>query len=350
MLRKKKGDLRMKRIFCLLTVLAILMVCPAALPPPSYWDPNASETEEEAPKEEAAEDLSIPAQSAPITLHTAYAKGKGGARFAPREVLTRAEAASLLAGLFSGGTDSTAAADYPDLPRDAWYTGPISWMCARGAMEGYGDGTIRPESPITRAEFVTLMCAFFQAEPSAQRFSDVPSGHWAASAISAAAGQGWVRGCGGGLFHPDRNITRAEAVTALNAALGRSPNTLTSTQLRNRPFIDVRPDDWFYGAVLEATVNHTFAYGSGQTVWTGSVYRPCGYPRGVQRIGGAFYLVNNDLQIHFLQPGLQTVNGKLYFAAGDGSIPVCPDGVTIEGVAYSQQADGSLVPSSLPST
>jgi len=342
--RTTKGDLRMKRIFCLLTALAVLLIRPAALAPPSFFDGVGEENKTDP---EIIQDIDIPAppQSAPVTTHDAYASGRGGARFAPREPLTRAEAALFLSELFPDGTVNAPVADYTDLPRDAWYAAPISWMCARGAMRGYGDGTIRPEAPITRAEFVTLLCACFQAQPSALRFSDVPSGHWAESAIAAAAGQGWVRGYGGGVFRPDQGITRAEAVTALNAALGRGTGARTEMHLRNRPFIDVRPNDWFYSAVIEAAVPHTFVNWNGMPIWVGFTYRPCGYPRGVQRIGGAFYFVNNNLQIDFLQPGLQTIDGRLYLAAGDGSIPICPNGVTVEGVSYRQLEDGSLVPS-----
>ncbi len=342
----------MRQLFCLLTVLTVLLTCPAAR---AAAEPGGTGTEAggsgetggtgtEAGGEEPQ--MAGPSMGEPATFHNAYIKGRGGARFAPREALTRAEAASLFAELFPSGPDGVRAADFADLPRDAWYTAPISWLCSLGMMKGYGDGTIRPEAPITRAEFVTMLNSFFLPKPSARRFTDVPSGHWAEAAIAAAADRGWVRGYGKGVFRPDRSITRAEAVTALNAALGRGTEQLTEKQLLNRPFVDVRPGDWFYGAVVEAAAGHAFGYQGGKEYWAGFTYRPCGYPRGVQRIGGAFYLVNDNLQIDFLQPGLQTIEGRLYLAAADGSIPVDPDGIVTEGgVVYRQQADGSLVKS-----
>ena len=80
-----------------------------------------------------------------------------------------------------------------------------------------------PDAPITRAEFATLFARFDESgtEP-AGGFSDL-SGHWARESVGRAAALGWIDGYEDGTFRPDNRITRAEAMTMVNRVLNRNP-------------------------------------------------------------------------------------------------------------------------------
>ena len=97
-------------------------------------------------------------------------------------------------------------------------------MTGFSLVNGYEDGSFRPEDTITRAEFVTILTRFPHDDiGTEQSFADVPAAHWAYSAVQTALAQGWVSADDAdSTFRPDEAITRAEVVTILNRVLGRS--------------------------------------------------------------------------------------------------------------------------------
>ena len=90
------------------------------------------------------------------------------------------------------------------------------------------------------------------------RFSDVESGYWAAEYIQDAALYGWVQGYGNGSFKAESKITRAEAVTLINNLLGRSADSeyISNNGRRLNTFSDVYAKHWAYAAILEAANSH----------------------------------------------------------------------------------------------
>lgn len=95
-------------------------------------------------------------------------------------------------------------------------------------MTGYEDGTFRPDNPITRAEFVKAMLTmgegvFEEKENINVDFSDVAESHWAYDEISKAVSIGFINGYNDGTFRPDDNITYEQAVTMIFTALGYKP-------------------------------------------------------------------------------------------------------------------------------
>ncbi len=302
--------------------------------------------------------------------HGAYMDGLDEGLFAPRRSLTRAETAALLEKLEKpekaekppdeepaavadeepvaepeGGTPAPV---FPDVPENAWYAPSVARAAAENLLSGYDDGTFRPNAPVTRAELVTALVNRFQPEQSGTAwFSDLPAAHWASGAVSAAVSAGWVRGYGDGTFRPEAPVTRAEAAALCNAALGRdAAPSLASIQAANvRPFADVRPEDWFYGAVIEAATDHEAGRAEdGGEVWNAFTYRSCG--AGLRRVGNALYALDANGQFTSLSPGFQTIGEGYYYVApdGSGSIPFAGEGpVELEGNLYCQRADGSLL-------
>ena len=232
--------------------------------------------------------------------HILYINGVAPGKFSPNGKLTRAETATMLSRLLDTDAQGAERAAFPDVRQGDWFYAPVTLLASWDVLRGYPDGSFRPKGSITRAEFVTILSRFFDAETSERGFPDVPASHWAYHAVQTALAKRWVSGYPDGTFKPDNSITRAEAVTAINNVLGRSAaDAATRTLLSDggvRCFYDVAPSEWFYPAVTEASVPHTYACDGGTERWTGFTYVDCGWPQGFQRIEGRVYFVNANLQ------------------------------------------------------
>ncbi len=120
----------------------------------------------------------------------------------------------------SPAPDSSAdTAVFNDVEADYWAYDYIMELSGKGIINGYGDGTFRPESNITRAELTAVICrAMGPAEPdapSAAVFADVRAGEWYSPYIAWASGAGYVTGYPDGTFLPDENITREDICVIL---------------------------------------------------------------------------------------------------------------------------------------
>ncbi len=96
-------------------------------------------------------------------------------------------------------------------------------------LQGYEDGTFRPDGNITRAEFAAVVVRALGLESAASGmggatpFKDVPANHWAAGYINLASNAGVINGRGNGIFDPNSNVLYEEAVKMVMAALGYTP-------------------------------------------------------------------------------------------------------------------------------
>ena len=217
-----------------------------------------------------------PTQSAGLldtTNHNAYVSGRTATTFVPNGTLTRAEAAKLLYELVTAQAHKQydrSDNGFSDVPAGKWYAVAVSTLANAGAIKGYGNGTFQPGKPITRAEFVTILTGIYGANTSkGMPFADVGSA-WCHDAVATAYANGWVGGYADSTFHPNRTITRAEAVTILNRVLGRSCDLMfvqANAQAASH-FTDVTPGTWYYAAVTEASVGHTFTELTGIERWT----------------------------------------------------------------------------------
>lgn len=100
-----------------------------------------------------------------------------------------------------------------------WAEDSIKALIAAGAIEGYPDGTFKPDKTITRAEFATILVKAFALEPQRGKvFADTEQ-HWARESIATAAYYGIVNGYDASTFGPDDIITREQlAVMIVKAA------------------------------------------------------------------------------------------------------------------------------------
>ncbi|MGC5771273.1 S-layer homology domain-containing protein [Paenibacillus pabuli] len=184
------------------------------------------------------------------TPYKAYIQGYPGGLFKPNNKLTRAEMASILAMISE--KDATGPMDeFSDVQSGYWGADAIAKVSKMGLMNGYKDGTFKPNQPLTRAEMASLVALLGSAsEISGDGFSDIGS-HWAKEAILKAQSAGILKGYSDGTFRPNALLTRAEAVAAINRALGRAPLTNVSQP----QWKDVPSTHWAFGDVEAASTD-----------------------------------------------------------------------------------------------
>ncbi|MGH7998559.1 MAG: fasciclin domain-containing protein [Brasilonema sp.] len=119
---------------------------------------------------------------------------------------------------------TTPGTNFPDVGADYWAQPFIQALAARNVITGFPDGTYRPNQPVTRAEFAAMIQKAFNQNKVRQLspggFKDVPSGFWAASAITQAYESGFLSGYPGNLFLPNQQIPKVQAIVALTSGLG----------------------------------------------------------------------------------------------------------------------------------
>ena len=195
--------------------------------------------------------------------HYSYIVGYEDGTIKPNNNITRAEVATIFYRLLTDSsrerwyTDSNSFTDVAD---DSWYNEPVSTLSRMGIINGYEDGSFKPNAPITRAEFTAIATRFFDYSARYDgAFYDVSAGSWYADYIQAAVDMGLVEGYPDGGVHPGSNITRAEAVTIVNRVLNRVPHEdhLLSTRVMNT-WPDNKPGAWYYADMQEATNSHDY--------------------------------------------------------------------------------------------
>ena len=192
--------------------------------------------------------------------HYAYIVGYEDGSVQPEGDITRAEVGTIFFRLLTAESRDafwSQTITYPDVSEDAWYNNAVSTLTNAGILDGYEDGTFKPDGNITRAEFATIAVRFFEATYDGEDlFSDI-AGHWAQDYINEAANAGIVDGYPDGTFQPQQLITRAEAVTMVNRTIDRHPDAdhLLEDMIT---WPDNLETAWYYEQVQEATNSHAY--------------------------------------------------------------------------------------------
>ena len=194
----------------------------------------------------------------------------------PQGNITRAEVATIFFRMLTDESRTefwSQTNDYSDVKQGQWFNPAISTLSNAGIISGYPDGTFKPNGFITRAEFATIAVRFFDVQYDGKDLFPDISTHWAKDYINQAGSAGLVNGYPDGTFGPNKNITRAEAVTLVNRTLDRHPDQehFLSDML-------VWPDNmdttkWYYADMQEATNSHeyemkTASDGTKYEIWT----------------------------------------------------------------------------------
>lgn len=224
-------------------------------------DGNGGGKKEEKPTVEIKDDDALGLNN---TDHFAYIVGYGNGEVRPQNSITRAEVAAIFFRLLEDDVrdaNYTRQNKFTDVSNDAWYCSAVSTLSAMGIISGYPDATFRPNASITRAEFAAIATRFdVNGDKTPASFNDIAD-HWAKDEIAVAANNGWVNGYEDGSFRPQNKITRAETMSLVNRVLNRKPETAEDLLENMTKWTDnADTNAWYYLAVQEATNSHYYEY------------------------------------------------------------------------------------------
>ncbi|MCM3716662.1 S-layer homology domain-containing protein [Alkalihalobacillus oceani] len=190
-------------------------------------------------------------------FHQAYIKGFTDGTFKPQNMVTRAEVAAMLArNLEYDHARPVNHAPFPDVQSTHWASGAIEFVKQEGLMRGDTTGTFHPNASMTRAEMAVIAGRYMElgeGDLTNPHFLDVSS-HWAADSIEAASLAGIVNGYTDGTYKPNGHVTRAEAVTMINRLFNRGP--LYGITIQSYP--DVPATHWAFYDIEEAAQDHVY--------------------------------------------------------------------------------------------
>lgn len=194
-------------------------------------------------------------------IHFNYVIGYTDGTIRPSNNISRAEVATIFFRLLTDEArtqyDKTTSS-FSDIKDGAWCCRAVSTLTNMGIIKGYTDGTFRPNADITRAELATIIARFAKLDVNTKTFSDI-NGHWAQKSIELAAGNGWINGYTDGTFRPNKSIIRAETFAMINRVLDRqteSVSDLLPTSDMNMWSDNLNENAWYYKDVQEATNYH----------------------------------------------------------------------------------------------
>ena len=188
-------------------------------------------------------------------VHRPYIIGYPDGEFKPYGPLTRAEIATAFMRILDLEDLAMGQSLYADVDPTFWAASAIEAVTRAELMEGYADGTFRPNQPITRAELAAIAAraaGAVGAPPITHHLGDLGD-HWALDFIEGCFRSGIITGYGDSTFRPDSLILRDEAVTIINRLFYRGP-----LLGRAASFPDVDQEQWFFEQVEESAGGHHF--------------------------------------------------------------------------------------------
>ncbi|TVY09400.1 cadherin-like beta sandwich domain-containing protein [Paenibacillus cremeus] len=170
--------------------------------------------------------------------------------FKPNQSITRAEAAAIFVKALELPQPTTEVEKFSDVSEGHWAEAVIRQVQSAGLLSGYPDGSFKPDAAITRAELAAIIARLKKLstdDSSGRAFTDT-QGHWAEGAIQAVKAAELMSGYEDGSFRPDQPVTRAEAVKVINTLLKRP-----TPMLDKDSWTDVSKQDWFWLDVQSAS-------------------------------------------------------------------------------------------------
>lgn len=279
--------------------------------------------------------------------HVAYMSGYNTGLFLPNKSVTRAEAVTMFYKLLL--SSDWEKKSFPDVPSNQWYAEAVETLAGLGVVSGYEDGTFGPNKNITRAEFVTIAMAFSTLETGKSTFSDVADTSWAAPYIYSASKQGWISGYTDGTFGPNKNITRAEAVSIINKMLNRTADAGVEELTDVKNYYDLFPTHWAYEAIVEASTPHTYhmeATGTEEGEEANSVEVWDSYEKDTSTVESHWVRENNNLyyvdgSTRKVVRGKTTIDGVTYIF--DSSTGAAYNGFHMDGQWRRYYKNGTLI-------
>lgn len=131
-----------------------------------------------------------------------------------------------------------------DIDQNAWYFSFVYKLMDQGVLSGYSDGTYKPSAFVNRAEIAKIAVILFdlpvENSIDSDPFSDVPKDAWFARYVAAAKKAGVIDGYSDGSFRPEKLVNRAEAIKIFTLASGVSMGMISTSV-----FTDVTDRAWY---------------------------------------------------------------------------------------------------------
>lgn len=153
--------------------------------------------------------------------------GTGAGTFSPARAITRGSFLAMIDRALS--LPQSTQKYFPDVPADSYYAHAIQAAYGLGIVDGYSDGTFRPDAPLTRAAAATILYRALQTmgwsigTENTALLNTYPDGGtvpaYARGAMSVMLQTGILTGTSAGRLEPGRTMTRAEMAVVLARAL-----------------------------------------------------------------------------------------------------------------------------------
>ena len=198
------------------------------------------------------------AEEVPVSLetHKAYIAGYEDNTLRAEGNLTRAEAAAMVTRLAGLDLSDNTMPAFKDMQKNAWYFRYIN-AAVKAKMLDADNGMMRPNDKITRAEFAKMLAAIDKENSSVSKFDDI-KGHRYEKEINKIYGNNRIEGYEDGSFRPDAYLTRAESAAFLNRMFNRIADKEAYAGLEDKlaKFKDFDASKWYYDEMVEATNSH----------------------------------------------------------------------------------------------
>lgn len=148
-------------------------------------------------------------------------QGHTDGTFAPDDTLTRAQLVQVLANYEGADLSGYTTSSFSDVKEGTWYNRALAWAEKNGYVNGYPDGSFRPDEAVTREQFCTVVSRYLASKgvsypTKAVSFTDEDSiGEFAKEHVAYCASIGLVNGMQDGSFAPQAGTKRAEAATIM---------------------------------------------------------------------------------------------------------------------------------------
>lgn len=163
----------------------------------------------------------------------------------------------IMIGCILLGMATVSGATFSDVDASTEQSKAISIMQQKGYINGFPDGTFRPDATLTRAEFITIINKMYMYYVEAENiFTDVNASDWFNHDVLAAVQAGYIKGMGDGRFAPNESVTREQVCVMLNSILKLGDMYYT-------PTISDRVSDWAKDSVSKMVAAYVFTLEDG---------------------------------------------------------------------------------------
>ncbi len=211
--------------------------------------------------------IDYPKEKPIIEKHIAYIKGYEDKTVRADGNLTRAEAAAMVTRLAKLDLRNEEKPDYIDVEEGAWYNKYLNAALKANMLDSENQ-RLRPDEKITRAEFAKMLAAIDKDNNFISDFEDI-KGHKYEREINKISGNKRIQGYEDGSFRPDGLLTRAEAATMLNRMFNRVADEVAIRGYEKDLvyFSDLKESDWCYYEIAEAANTHKLIRREGRDIF-----------------------------------------------------------------------------------